>query len=87
MRNVAASTCEIRVSFPPAAPYPDNLDRWHARRAREIAASDAKEKNLPPKMTQEPRSPAETTQPSHQNSTHSPNTTPPIKDDPDDFLT
>jgi hypothetical protein len=76
MRNVAESTCELTVPFPPPAPYPDNLDRWHARRAAEIAAHLEKsapptptEQKRPLKTPQERRNAIETTLDPHQNPT------------------
>jgi hypothetical protein len=92
MRNVATSTAELRVPFPPSPPHPDNLDQWHERRAAEIAAQRAAEEKRRAQKPQDERKPTGTTLPLHQNSTtlaeeppHPPPApTPP--DDPDDFL-
>lgn len=94
MRNVAVSTCELRVPFPPPVAHPDNLDHWHERRAREIAAAEAHEKKRRTEKPQEPRTRPETTEPPHQNATtfdgdagdavHSPAVEPPPNPHDDD---
>ncbi len=91
-RNVASTTCELRVPFPTPAPYADNLDHWHERRTREIAAPKTEGKNRPPKIAQDERTRPETTQPPHLEPTafdgfdpealHSPHDEPPPHEPP-----
>jgi hypothetical protein len=75
-RNVASSTCALTVPYPPAAPYMDNLDHWHARRAAATTPPPAEKKpDAAPPLTTSP-APATT-----------PTAPPKPGDDFDEFLT